>query len=297
MAVELSVEGSGGGSGEVELQGTPATALVYPKFLYSLLTGAIPESLATADLKVLLAKSPYWCNPADDEFLSDVVEAARGGISPALAGKTFTGGVCDADDLVFGAVAAGDECDYMLTVVDTGDAATSPLVSYAPGLGYTPTGKTPRFTWGAGGLWSLAAGDDGTNVLYPKLLEALCLKAVTGGVAAQDLKAVLLTSGYTFSAAHQWLSDVGAGTRVATSEVFTGVTVTTDGKILADAARVGSFTGDAVTKLVVYAEGASEGASRLVSYHEVAEYTPSGVPVVLSWSAEGVAELTELVAV
>lgn len=286
-------EGDAGGQGDVVVVGTPVANMVYPKFRVALLTGVIPENLATADLVAVLAGSAYVVDPVNDEFLADVDAGDRVATSAVMAGKTFTGGAFDADDALFTAIAPGAECDHLLTVLDTGDAATSVLMSYAVGVGYTPSGMTPKAVWDARGVWTLAAGDDGTNVIYPKMLEALCAKTFTGGLPAQDLKLALCTDGgYTYSASHQYMSSV---TRIADSDAVTGTRVEAGGVLRADAVRFESVTGGDVTKAVLYVDSGTDATSAVVAYYELpTAYTPRGMPVLMNWSESGALELTEL---
>lgn len=82
---------------------------------------------------VLLDTSKYTADPAGDEFLSDIPEAARKAISQVVEGKTSTAGAVDCDDPVFESVPATDpptECAAAACFRNTGDPATSDLISY-----------------------------------------------------------------------------------------------------------------------------------------------------------------------
>lgn len=110
------------------------------------LEGAIGWNSST--IKRVLLRS-YSVNLATHQFLSDVTGGGGGTIvstSAALGSKTSNspvGGVADAADSVFTAVAAGAACTSIVTYVDTGVAGTSTLIHYtdtATGLPVTPTG-------------------------------------------------------------------------------------------------------------------------------------------------------------
>jgi hypothetical protein len=90
--------------------------------------------------------------PATDEFLADIAVAARVATSGNFSGKTTTGGVFDADDVVLLTV-AGDQFESIVIYKDTGNPATSPLIAYidvAAGLPCTPDGTNITITWDAG---------------------------------------------------------------------------------------------------------------------------------------------------
>jgi hypothetical protein len=84
--------------------------------------------------------------------LADVPAAARVGEAQLLTGKTRSGGVFDAADMVFPAV-AGDPCEALLLYQWTGDPATSRLIALiddAVGLPATPSGIDIPVAWSNG---------------------------------------------------------------------------------------------------------------------------------------------------
>jgi hypothetical protein len=85
----------------------------YPSFREALMTGAV--NLATGVIKVALVRG-YTYNSAH-VYLGDVTTAGGvlNGTSAALAGKTFTGGIFDADDT---------------TITTTASAANHALIIY-----------------------------------------------------------------------------------------------------------------------------------------------------------------------
>lgn len=126
------------------------------------------------------------------------------------------------------------------------------------------------------------------NALYAKGREGF----LAGDIAwdSDTIKVVAADAGYVFSAAHDFLDDVGAAARVATSSALTGKT-TTDG--VADANDV-TYTalpaGDTITSLVVFQDTGVEATSRLIAYYDTkADTTAISVPtnggdVVVAWS-------------
>lgn len=100
---------------------------VYVKGAEKILSGSI--ALLTDTIKVMLVKNTYPQNLAADEFLSSVT-AYRLGTDQTLASKSVTGGMFDAADPIWLAVAAGDVSEAVVIYKDTGAAATSPLLFY-----------------------------------------------------------------------------------------------------------------------------------------------------------------------
>lgn len=83
--------------------------------------------------------------------------------------------------------------------------------------------------------------------------------------SANNIKAVLVTSGYTFSAAHTSLDDVAGGNRLATSGNFSGKTSTAG---VADATDVtfSSVAASTVDAMIIYHDTGTESTSTLICY-------------------------------
>lgn len=91
-------------------------------------------------------------NVATDDFLDDILAAARVAISGAFTTKTKTNGVADADDVTLSAV-TGDQFESMVIFRDTGVEGTSSLIAYidtATGLPATPGGGDITVRWDNG---------------------------------------------------------------------------------------------------------------------------------------------------
>ncbi|EFG75297.1 hypothetical protein HMPREF0591_4797 [Mycobacterium parascrofulaceum ATCC BAA-614] len=115
----------------------------YDKALEKFANGEI--NLSEDDIKpVLLDVADYAWDKATDEFLADIPSAARVAIGPNLTGKTTTAGVFDATSPYAFSAVTGDPCEAVAYFKDTGDPATSPLLSYhdsaVSGLPVTPNG-------------------------------------------------------------------------------------------------------------------------------------------------------------
>ena len=115
--------------------------------------GILDDSIAmsTGDIRCMLVRSTYAFNAAH-KFLSDL-GAVDNGRSAALAGKTFTGGVFDANDTSLNATAA-NASNALVVFLHTGADATARLIAYidtATGLPFTPAAGQPvPITWDNG---------------------------------------------------------------------------------------------------------------------------------------------------
>lgn len=85
---------------------------------------------------------------------------------------------------------------------------------------------------------------------------------------ADNIKVVLVDATYTFSAAHDNLDDVGAGTRVATSGNLAGKTGTNGYFDSNDVVFTALAAGDTITQLFLYKDTGVESTSRLIAYYD-----------------------------
>lgn len=122
------------------------------------------------------------------------------------------------------------------------------------------------------------------SVLYPKFLE----QAIQGGtdLSGGNIKVILVDTGaYTYSASHQFLSDVAAPARIATSGNLASKTFTSG---VFDAADVTftAVTGTTVEAVVIYIDTGTAGTSKLIGYFDNYSglvLTPNGQDVNLVW--------------
>lgn len=106
---------------------------------------------------VIVDTAEYTVNIATHQWLSDVPVAARVATSPALTGKSTTGGVAGAANPTFTAV-TGPVSEAIIIYKDTGSASTSPLIAYMDtqiGIPVVPNGGDVYVVIGAGGLFKL----------------------------------------------------------------------------------------------------------------------------------------------
>lgn len=116
-------------------------------------------------------------------------------------------------------------------------------------------------------------------------------RAATTGLAwlTADIRIILVDSGYIYAEAHEFLTSVAAGTRVATSSALTGKTVTNGVADASDVVFVG-LTGDDVAGIVIYEHTGVEATSPLILFYDrtatgsIIDYTPSGVDTTVRWN-------------
>lgn len=128
--------------------------LLYPKYKEVVLQAGV--NLSSGTVKVALIDTATYVYSAAHQFYSSVSGVV--GTPVALASKTFTNGVFDAADPTFSAV-TGVTAEAIIVYVDTGSAATSPLVAYydtgVTNLPVTPNGGDIGIIFNAGGIFAL----------------------------------------------------------------------------------------------------------------------------------------------
>lgn len=130
---------------------------LYGKGREAFASGAINWGTGTGgdDIRVMLVDATDYdlgvgeANKDIHDFKDDVPSGAIVATSGALAGKSLTLGVCDADDVTFSAV-AGDPVDYIIPYKHTGSDATARLIAKIDsynGLPITVNGGDVRLAW------------------------------------------------------------------------------------------------------------------------------------------------------
>lgn len=130
---------------------------MYPKGAEKLLGAQINFSADT--IKAALVSSGYTFSTAH-EFVSDL--GALVGSPMVLDSKSITGGVFDAADIAFGALASGSTVKAVVLFKDSGNPSTSALLCYfdeVTGFPFTTNGGALSVPWsdGAGKIISLVA--------------------------------------------------------------------------------------------------------------------------------------------
>lgn len=129
---------------------------LYVKWKEQLLQFTANNNLSADTVKVALVTAGYTYTSSDQFYSS--VSASVVGTPQILGTKTFTNGVFDAADVNFTAV-TGSQVVSLVVYVDTGSAATSPLVAFidtsVTNLPVTPNGGDITITWNASGIFAL----------------------------------------------------------------------------------------------------------------------------------------------
>lgn len=132
------------------------------------------------------------------------------------------------------------------------------------------------------------------NAIYPKFKEHLlsvCLGS-SAKIVSPVVKAILVDAAdYTYSASHEFLSDVTSGGRVATSPDLANRTYTS-GVLDADDTTFSAVTGDQSEDIIIVvapASGANDSNTRLVAYIDTsitgAPVTPNGGDINLAFDS------------
>jgi len=101
------------------------------------------------------------------------------------------------------------------------------------------------------------------------------------------IKAVLVDTGtYTVNlSAHEFLSDIGTGARIATPGAFTGK-ATTGGAADANDVTFTSVTGASIEAIVLYKDTGTDATSPLIAFIDTATglpITPNGGDIIVTW--------------
>ena len=130
---------------------------LYPKWKEQLLQFTANNNLSSGTVKVALVDTGTYTYSASDQFYSSVSSAVIG-TPQTIGSKTFTNGVLDGSDVTFSSV-TGASVEALVIYIDTGTAATSPLVAYidssVTGLPVTPNGGDITISWSASGIFAL----------------------------------------------------------------------------------------------------------------------------------------------
>lgn len=130
---------------------------IYPKYKEALISGGSNVNLSSGTVKVALVDTGTYTYSASHDFYDDVSSAVVG-TPQTIGSKTVTSGTFDGSDVTFSAV-SGSSCEALVIYVDSGSAATSPLVAYidtsVTGLPVTPNGGDVSIVWSGSGIFTL----------------------------------------------------------------------------------------------------------------------------------------------
>lgn len=130
---------------------------LYPLWKEQLLQFTANNNLSSGTVKVALIDTATYTYSAAHQFWSSASSAAVG-TPQTIGSKTYAAGVFDGGDVTFPTV-SGATAEALIIYIDTGSAATSPLVAYidtsVTGLPVTPNGGDISITWNASGIFAL----------------------------------------------------------------------------------------------------------------------------------------------
>lgn len=131
------------------------------------------------------------------------------------------------------------------------------------------------------------------NAIYPKWKEALMQGAANSSLSGTVKVALVDTGVYTYSAAHDFLDDLGAS-RIGTDQTL-GSKTFTDGTFDAANSVFTAVSGPTAEALVIYIETGTPATSRLVAYIDAGvtglPVTPNGGDINVNWNANGIFRL------
>lgn len=126
------------------------------------------------------------------------------------------------------------------------------------------------------------------NAIYPLFKQAMLTSDTNSDIEAGTLKVAMVTSSYTYSAAHQFYTSISAAV-IGTPQTLGSKTIT-NGTFDAADASFASITGTP-TALVFYIDTGVAGTSRLVAYLDTnvgLPVTSAGGAVNFTWNASGI---------
>lgn len=127
------------------------------------------------------------------------------------------------------------------------------------------------------------------NAIYPKAKERALGDGL--GLATANVKALLVDlADYTYSSAHEFLSDVLVAARVASSGNLASKTLT-DGVFDSANAAFTAVTGDVCEALILYIDSGDAATSRLLAFYDTdvpeLPVTPNGGDINITVNASG----------
>lgn len=132
-----------------------------------------------------------------------------------------------------------------------------------------------------------------TNAVYPLYKQALLDGDANTDLNDGTVKVALVDTGvYTYSAAHQFLSDLSGV--VGTAQTIANTTAA-NGLFDGDNVTFSAVAGNSVEALVIYIDTGSSATSRLVAYIDTGvtglPVTPNGGDISITWNASGIFQL------
>lgn len=124
------------------------------------------------------------------------------------------------------------------------------------------------------------------SAVYDKFREN-CLTKTGPSYSTMTIKVVFISTKYTFSASHQFLSSILSSQAVKKSTTALASKTVTNGVANAAALTLVSVSGVKVGSLALYRDTGSSGTSDLICFIDTATglpFTPAGTNVTVTWS-------------
>lgn len=128
------------------------------------------------------------------------------------------------------------------------------------------------------------------SALYPKFKESLLSQSPSIDLDTDTIRAIFVTSSYTYDSADQYFSDISntvgdGGTGRANGEALGSVTIT-NGVLDAADTVFASVTGTGINAIVLYKDdGSADATSALIAYIDGISLTVSAAQVTIQWDA------------
>ena len=114
------------------------------------------------------------------------------------------------------------------------------------------------------------------NKIYPKFKKAATTGGASVNLLTSTIKVCLVADGYTYSDAHEFLSDIPSGDQAALSGALTGKAVTDLGAFQTANGRFDSVSSTEDKALVLFVDTGVPATSRLIAYLDT---SVTGLPV------------------
>jgi hypothetical protein len=128
------------------------------------------------------------------------------------------------------------------------------------------------------------------NAIYPKYKEAILQSSSNSSLTGTVKVALVDTGTYTYSASHQFYSDLSGV--VGTDQTIGATKDYTNGVFDGGNLTYTAVTGNSVEALVLYIDTGVAGTSRLVAYLDTGvtglPVTPNGGDITVTWNASGI---------
>jgi hypothetical protein len=127
------------------------------------------------------------------------------------------------------------------------------------------------------------------NQLYPLAKTALLTNSPTIDLDNTEIRASLVTAGYTYSATHQYITSVSSTHRVATAALASKTIV--NGVFDAADVTFTNVSGSEVTQIIIWQWSGTEATSPLLAIIDSATglpKVPNGGNIIISWNAAGI---------